>query len=127
MSYKELNENNEWKLTINDIADIEKGYTKYCNAFMKAMEFKEPSKEFILKRLLFFTDGKNLDSENEKQELKKICKELKELNYKLHFFGFGKKDDFKSLNDYEPDYIYVEEDKNNFENIMKSISKQFAT
>lgn len=127
LSYKELNENNEWKLTINDITNIKTGDTKYCNAFMKAMEFKEPSKEFILKRLLFFTDGRNNDSENEKQELKKICKELKELNYKLHFFGFGNKDYFKSLNDYEPDYIYVEEDKDNFENIMKSISKQFAT
>ena len=127
LNYKILNENEEWRLKTDDINKINTGNTKYCNAFMEAMKFKEPSKEFILKRLLFFTDGENFDSLYEKQKLKEICINLKEWNYKLYFFGFGEKENFESLKDYEHDDIYIEEDKNNFEKIMESISRQFAT
>jgi len=127
LSYKDLNENEEWKLTREDINQINTGNTKYCNAFKKAMEYKEPSKEYILKRLLFFTDGGNYDGCDEIQKLKEICIDLKEWNYKLYFFGFGDKNNFTSLEGYEPDSLYIEEDRNNFESIMESISRLFAT
>lgn len=90
----------------------------YYSAFEKAKEHLETSQEFILKRVLFFTDGENHDSFADKEKLKKICEDMKEMNYKLYFFGFGNIDLFKKLEELNPDYLaFVNNfrDENNFE------------
>ena len=85
------------------------------------------SKEFIFTRLLFFTDGDNYDTSEKKEDNKVIIKEFKEMNFKLHFFGFGNKDHFSELKEYKPDSLFIEEDLNKFDNILKSIERQFTT
>ena len=55
---------------------------------------------------------------------------MKEMNYKLYFFGFGNSDLFKKLEELNPDYLaFVNnfKDENNFEEIRKLIEAQFAT
>lgn len=85
---------NEFEVKIEDIYEINAGDTKYNEAFKLAKGSAERmiiSKEFIFTRLLFFTDGDNYDTSEKKEENKVIIKEFKEMNFKLHFFGFEAK------------------------------------
>ena len=129
--FKELYQKNNWEIKKEDINDINTGDTIYNSAFQKAKEHLETSQEFILKRVLFFTDGLNSDdSLPDKEKLKKTCEDMKEMNYKLYFFGFGNSDLFKKLEELNPDYLaFVNNfrEENNFEEMRKLIEAQFAT
>jgi len=121
---------NKFEVKREDIDKIKTDDTKYNEAFKLAKESAERmiiSKEFILTRLLFFTDGGNHDDLQKKEENKVIIKEFKEMNFKLHFFGFGDKNQFSELEGYKPDSLFIEEDLNKFDNILKSIERQFTT
>ena len=123
-NFKKLYESNKWEIKTSDFNQIETGDTKYYAAFEEAYKYRNPNKEFILRRILFFTDGQNFDGLEEKIKLGKICEEMKELNYKIHFFGFG---DFNVCEELKPDYVYKEKDANKFDDLMKTIERHFVS
>ena len=109
-----------------DFTNIVGGGTSYYAAFKKAYEIIDTQEEFILKRLLFFTDGLNNDCKDE--EIKAICKGMKEKDVIFHIFTFGT-NNFELLKKIEPNTnnYFNEQKQQNFENVTKEIERQFTT
>ena len=122
--YELYTENSQIEQKINEINCG--GSTNYYAALNKAMDYKSPSKEYILKRLLFFTDGENNGGREEDNQ--KICKIFSNnLNYKISFIAFGNSSKFGELKKLKHDNFYIEEDTKDFDKILKLIEKQFTT
>ena len=122
--YELYTENSQIEQKINEI--ICDGSTNYYAALNKAMDYKSPSKEYILKRLLFFTDGENNGGREEDNQ--KICNIFSNnLNYKISFIAYGNSSKFGELKKLKHDNFYIEEDTKDFDKILKLIEKQFTT
>ena len=119
--YKDIYNNNQL-LTIDNInnSEIYTGETNFIPAFKEAKKYINIEKEFIMKRVIFLTDGH--DNHFDKN-LPNICKEMQRKNFLLHFISFGTSG-LSQLNKLPHDYITT---KNTFEEIKTYIMKQFAS
>ena len=118
--------NNEGKvLKIKDIYDSKVGGgTNFLNGFELAEEkIKNLKKEFIMKRILFLTDGEDNDFEGNKNEINKICEFMKSKNFLLQYICFNSEDGYNQLKELIHDYIT---NKNIFDEVKNDIMKQFA-
>ena len=120
--YKDMN-----KLKVDDINELDVGKgTNFKSAFEKAQEFINlgTEKEFIMKRVLFLTDGEDNNFSENKSTIIDICKTMKRKNFQLQFICFGEGEEgYKQLKELPHDYLTK---KNNFDEVKSYIMQQFA-
>ena len=109
-----------------EMSGISNGGTNFYSAFELAKEDinYKLDKEFILKRMIFLTDGED-NNYYKIEEMKKICQEMKDDGFKLNFIGYGNCNSFKRLYELPHNYItYIEGD---FQNIIDKIMNLYAS
>ena len=115
------------RLKVKDINELDVGKkTNFKSAFEEAVKYIDLGigKEFIMKRVLFLTDGEDNNFNNNKSSIIDICKKMKSKNFLLQFICFGHDDEgYQQLEQLPHDYLTK---KNTFEEVKSYIMQQFA-
>ena len=115
------------RLKVKDINELDVGKnTNFKSAFEEAVKYIDLGigKEFIMKRVLFLTDGADNNFINNKSSIIDICKKMKSKNFLLQFICFGHDDEgYQQLEQLPHDYLTK---KNTFEEVKSYIMQQFA-
>ena len=101
------------------------GGTCFLNGFNEAKKYLYSENEFILKRVIFLTDGED----SQYLKIKEICQEMKNNNFKIIFLGLNRNhkfnyNQFKNLEELPHDYININTE---FKAIKDIILKIFQT
>jgi len=109
---------------------ISGGGTDYLKALKLATDEENLNlnKEFILRRMIFLTDGADNSYSHDKarkDEIIQLCQKMKDKGFKLYFIGYGNCHELKELKTLPHNYIITI--KNDIKKVIEKIMEIYAS